>query len=296
MINSGLIYALLAYFLWGLSPFFWKLIDYVPVDEVLGHRVVWTVLTACLILSFRKKANELRSYVKSPKNFQLLFLSSLLIGTNWFIYTYAVTQSFVIEASLGYFINPLLSVFLGVVFLNERPSLTQSLAIFLAFIGVAYLAWSLGRLPIISLSLAFTFGLYGLIKKKVSYPPLEGMALESALLLPAAIFFLLYKYSHHELAFGHTSLRTDFILALTGIVTLTPLVCFAAAAKKLPLTFIGLFQYIAPTMQFILGVFYFKEAFSQEKLIGFLFIWMALFFFIAEQLFYTYKNLKGNKT
>lgn len=264
--------------------------DHVPVDEILGHRAVWTLATAWLILFFKKNGAFLFNYLKNPKSLGFLSLSSFLIGINWFVFTYAVTQNYIVEASLGYFINPLFSVFLGVVFLKERPRKIQIFAIGLAFVGVAYLTWSLGRLPIISLALASTFGLYGLIKKKVFYSPLEGMALESTLLLFPAVVFLTYKLFSQDLVFGHFSLETDILIAMTGLVTLTPLVCFAAAAQRLPLTTIGLFQYIAPTMQFLLGIFLYKEPFSQDKLVGFLFIWTALVIFTGEQFLRRFKK------
>ena len=293
MLNSGLIYVLLAYFLWGFAPLFWKLIDYVPVDEVLGHRVVWSLATGWLLLVLKSKGGFLIQYWKNPQHLNLLLISSALIGANWFVFTYAVTQGYIVEASLGYFINPLLSVFLGVVFLKERPSSSQVFAILLAFIGVAYLTWTLGELPLISLSLALTFGLYGLVKKKVTYSPLEGMTLEASLMIVPALIFLGYLQSQQQLSFTQISLQTDLILAATGIVTLTPLICFAAAAQRLPLTAIGLFQYIDPTMQFLIGVFVYNEDFSQSKLIGFLFIWWALIVFTAEQVLKRFKKVQS---
>lgn len=206
---------------------------------------------------------------------------SILISINWYTFIWAVNNDFVVEASLGYFINPLVSIVLGVIFLKERPRPAQWSAILLAFIGVFYLTLLYGRPPWVALTLATSFGLYGLSKKLVIIGPLRGLTLETAILFFPALFYLVYQSSTAASAFG-SSTQTGLLLIASGPVTAIPLLFFAAAAKKLSLTSLGLMQYLAPTIQFIIGVYIFKENFSSAQLYGFCFIWLALVIFTLD--------------
>ena len=279
--NQGLLYALGCYGLWGVLPIYWKLLKEVPADQILSHRIVWSLVFMVIVLFFKKDWSWIKRLKEDPKLILTFIVISALISMNWYIYIWAVNDGHIVETSLGYFMNPLVNVLLGVVLLKERPRKIQWAAIGLAFIGVAYLTYIYGRLPWIALTLAFSFGVYGLLKKLVVIGPLRGLSLETSLLFLPAVAYLIWTPIP---AFTHISFKVDAMLVLGGVVTGTPLLLFAAAARKLTMTSLGLMQYLAPTIQFLIGIWIYKEPFNQGQLIGFSIIWMALSIFVMDML------------
>ncbi|GAB4432061.1 MAG: EamA family transporter RarD [Anaerolineales bacterium] len=279
--NKGIWYAFGAYALWGLFPVYWKWLKHVPAIQVIGHRIVWSFIFLLVIISVTQKWTQFRLLL-SRRVLAVYLLSSALLSVNWFVYVWGVNAGFIVETSLGYFINPLLSVLLGMIFLKERLRAWQWLPIGLAAAGVAYLTWAYGSLPWIALTLAFSFGFYGLVKKVAPLGSLFGLTLETGLAFVPAIGYLLFAEVSGIGAFGHTGLQADLLLIGAGVVTSVPLLMFASAAQRIPLTMVGIMQYIAPTIQFLIGVFVFKEAFTSTKFIGFSMVWVALLIFWLE--------------
>lgn len=281
--NTGILTAICAYASWGLLPIYWKLLQHVPADQLLSHRIVWSFVMLIIFLQATRRMSPLYHNL-SPKVWWTYSLSGLLVGVNWFIYVWSVNSGYVVEASLGYFINPLFSVLLGVIFLRERLRPLQWLPLGLAAAGVIYLTFDYGRPPWIALSLAATFSIYGLIKKKAPLGAFEGLTLETAILLLPALIWLAVSEGRGIGVFLHTSLMSDLLLAGAGLVTTVPLVMFAAAARRIPLSTIGILQYLAPSIQFLLGVFLYREPFSHAQLVGFGMVWTAILLFFLEQL------------
>jgi chloramphenicol-sensitive protein RarD len=281
--NKGTISVFLSYLMWGVFPLYFNLLHKVPALQTMSHRVVWSFIFVFIVVAIRK---EITPFLKSiTKKLFLVYLGSgILIALNWLTYVYAVSHGYVLESSLGYFINPLVSVVLGVVFLHERLRPAQWIPVSLATAGVLYLTISFGKLPWISLALAFTFGFYGLVKKLSPLNSLHGITLETGAIFMPCLAYLIYVEFNGTATFGHVDTLTTVLLALTGIVTAIPLLLFGAGAKTVPLTTIGLLQYINPTLQFVTGVFLFGEPFSHTQLIGFVIIWAALIFFTIENI------------
>ncbi len=279
--SSGILYALGTYILWGLFPIYWKQLHYVNAAQLIGHRILWSFLMLFFVILITGKRNEFFAKL-NKKNIKAHALAALLLSVNWLIYVWAVNNGYIIESSLGYFINPLFSVFLGMVFLNEKLRSFQWIPLGLAIIGVVYLTFIYGRLPWIALSLAFSFGLYGLLKKKSSLGSLYGLTLETGIILLPAFGYLTYLFIIGESAFLKIDTPTNFLLIGAGVVTAIPLLLFAKAAQRIPLTTIGLMQYIAPTGQFLIGVLLYKEDFTRSQAIGFSIVWLALFLFWGE--------------
>lgn len=283
--KTGILYVLAAYGLWGFFPLYFKTLQGVPAFQIMAHRVVWSFLFVGAIILFRQ---ELKALVKSiTLRIALLYLlSGVLLSINWVTYVWAVNEGFVVEASLGYFINPLVSVLLGVIFLQEHLRPLQWLPVILAAVGVTYLAVSMGQLPWIALVLAFSFGFYGLMKKVAPLNSLHGLTLETAAIFLPALGFLLFEQFRGTGSFVNDGLGTTLLLAATGIVTAVPLLFFAAGMKTVPLTTVGLLQYITPTTQFLLGVLLYNEPFTKARAIGFVIIWVALAMFTFENLWH----------
>lgn len=281
--NQGVVYAIAAYLTWGLFPIYWRWLQSVPALQVISHRMLWSCLLLVTFLIISRQWRPFRAAAFSWRSVRLYLLAAILVGCNWLIYIWAVNAGFIIETSLGYFINPLLSVLLAVCFLGERLRPLQWLPVTLAAAGVLYLTFSYGRLPWIALSLATTFALYGLVKKTAPLNSLYGLTLETTLLFPFALVYLLYCQGVGQAAFLHSGERIDWLLVGAGAVTTLPLLLFATAARRIPLSLIGVLQYITPTMQFLLGVLVFHEPFSEHQLIGFGLVWTALIIFVAEQ-------------
>lgn len=278
--NTGIFYAIAAYAIWGLFPAYWKWLHAVPALQVIAHRVLWSWLILAAVVLVARRWREIRA-AAVPRVLGLYLLAALLVSLNWLVYVWAVNQGQIVQTSLGYFINPLLSVLIGVVFLRERLQPWQWLPIALAFIGVAQLTVVYGSLPWISLVLAGTFACYGLVKKMAPLNSLFGLTLETGLLMPVALIYLLSVEHAHSGAFLHSDTTTNLLLIGAGFVTTAPLLLFASAAQRIPLSLMGILQYIAPTLQFLLGVLVYREPFSTDQLIGFGLVWAALVIFAA---------------
>jgi chloramphenicol-sensitive protein RarD len=289
--NKGVFYAGASYVIWGFFPIYFKAIHAAPPFQVVAHRVFWSFLVVIAIVLFRKDFTALRQAL-TPRTVLIYLAASILLAINWLTYVWAVNAGFVLESSLGYYINPLVSVICGVVILREKLRPIQWVPIGLAAAGVVYLTVSLGTLPWIALVLAFSFGLYGLVKKVAPLNALRGLTLETALLFIPALGFLVFSELNGTAAFGHISWTTSLLLALTGVVTAVPLLLFASGARLVPLTTLGLLQYVAPTLQFIIGVYVFGEPLSHANIIGFLIIWTALAIFSGEGLFQRQKTIR----
>jgi chloramphenicol-sensitive protein RarD len=280
--NKGIWNGLAAYALWGFFPIYWKLLHEVSALQVIGHRIAWSFLLLIAVILITRQWNDFRASALTPKVIGIYAVAGVLLSINWLIYVWGVNSGFIVETSLGYFINPLISVLLGVFFLRERLRASQWIAVGLAAAGVAYLTLTYGRLPGIALSLAVSFGIYGLVKKLAPLGSLYGLTLETALVFPMALVYLAFVQTAGTGAFLHQGALTDILLIGTGAVTSIPLLMFASAARQIPLSMIGVLQYIAPTLQFLIGVFLYHEPFDQSRLIGFGLVWMALIIFWVE--------------
>lgn len=295
--KKGMIYATSAYMMWGILPLYWKLIDDVPAEEILAHRIVWAFVFMLFVLficrRFGQFTNEFVELFKRPKLFMSLTIASILISGNWFVYIWTVNHNHVIEASLGYYINPLVSILLGTLVLKEKLNFWQYIAVGLAAFGVAILTVRYGSIPWISISLACTFGLYGLSKKLLDYDSMIGLTMETMLVTPIALVYLGMLGAEGVSSFGTVSITSTLLLAGAGIVTALPLLYFAKGTKLIPLSMVGFLQYIAPTISLVLGIFVFHEHFTTAHMIAFFFIWIALVIFsIAKTKFMLNKQPK----
>ncbi|MBM3152198.1 MAG: EamA family transporter RarD [Chloroflexi bacterium] len=280
--KTGAWNALGAYLLWGLFPLYWKMLQTVPPLQIIAHRVAWSFLLLLAVILLRREGRSIALRAGSIRILSSTVLTGLLLGVNWLVYIWGVNSGHIVETSLGYFINPLLSLLLGVLFLRERLRLLQWLPVGMAAIAVIYLTLSYGALPWIALTLAGTFALYGLLKKIAPLGALPGLTIETGALLLPSVLYLVLVQAQGTGAFTHNGIVVDLLLAGAGIVTTLPLLMFASAARSIPLWMVGLLQYIAPTMQFLIGVLVFKEPFTSERAIGFAIIWMALIIFWLE--------------
>ncbi len=277
--KEGVLYAALSYLMWGVVPIYWKLVQHVSSGEILAQRIFWSFIFMLGLLLVTRKwyayVDFVKEIVKKPKLFVLLFIASVLVSANWGIFIWAVNQGNILETSLGYYINPLISVLLGVIVLKERLSGAQILAFLLAGIGVLTLALHFGTIPWVSLSLALTFGLYGLAKKMIKVESAIGLTLETMVITPFALIYLIYMAFHSQTQF-FISVSTSLLLVGGGVVTALPLLFFAKGAQKVSLSMLGILQYIAPTLSLMVGVFLYDETFTQAHLVAFIFIWLAL--------------------
>lgn len=281
--RTGSIYALLAYGAWGLFPLYWKLFGQISPVEVLSHRVLWSMVLLTAILTLQQRGKEFRELWRSPKSVAGLLLTTTLLTCNWGLYIYGVNSDRVIETSLGYFINPLISVLLGFVFLRERLYLGQKIAVLLAMIGVINFIGYFGQVPWIAISLAVSFGLYGLLRKVIPVSPMVGLAVETLLATPVALGLLGYGAIMRSGHWGNSWWLTILFIGC-GVVTSLPLLWFNNAAKRLKLSTMGFFQYLAPSIQLGLGVFLFHEPFTTTHAVTFGFIWTALAVYSATSL------------
>jgi len=287
--NKGILKGIAAYTLWGLFPIYWKMLHQVPALQVIGNRIVWSFLLLAVVVLFTHQWTAFRMAAAAPGIIGIYSVAAVLLTINWLVYVWGVNSGFIVETSLGYFINPLVSVLLGVLFVHERLRTTQWIPIGIATIGVAYLAAVYGRLPWIALTLALSFGFYGLVKKLAPLGPLYGLTLETGIVFPIALVYLLVVGMRGSGAFLQDGPQVTLLLIGAGPVTTIPLLLFASAAKEIPLAIIGLLQYIAPTLQFLIGVFIYKEPFDQSLLIGFIIIWIALILFWVEN-YYSHRT------
>jgi chloramphenicol-sensitive protein RarD len=282
---------LAAYCIWGVAPIYFKLVGHVQPLEIIAHRVTWSAILLMAVLALSGKLGELRLPLKS---LGWLLLSAMLLACNWLIFVFAVLNDQIIDTSLGYFINPLVSVFLGIFFLGERLRPLQWLALSIAFLGVMIQLVVLGHLPLISLALAFSFGFYGLIRKNLNLPAVSGLALETLIILPFALGYLVWQQAQGALAFSNLSLETDLLLVLGGVVTSLPLLFFAGAVTRLSLTTVGIFQYLAPSLTLLLAVFYFEEPFNRVQFATFFCVWVSIVIFTTESLGYHRKHYRDH--
>ncbi|WDE05513.1 EamA family transporter RarD [Thalassomonas viridans] len=286
--RNGIVNAVSAYLMWGIAPLYFKLLTEVGADEILVHRVIWSSLLLLLVVVAMKKWPQVRALLQEPKLILRLTLTALILASNWFLFIWAINNDHLLDASLGYYINPLLSVALGMIFLGERLRKWQKFAVLLAVIGVLIQLVILGSLPIVSLALAGTFGVYGLLRKKMQVDSFVGLLVESSLMVPIAALYWGFFITSPTTDMFNNSLSLNAILVLAGVVTTAPLLCFTAAAKRLTLSALGFFQYIGPSIMFLLATLLYNEPLQTAKLTTFIFIWVALVLF-------SYDSFRGRK-
>ncbi|MCQ3830974.1 EamA family transporter RarD [Microbulbifer elongatus] len=288
---AGLLAGLGAYLLWGFAPLYFKLLEHLDAPEILAHRSIWSLLLAIALLAVLGKLRSVRAVFCSRRTLLALLLSTALISTNWLIFIWSVTNNHLLDASLGYYINPLISVLLGVLVLGEKLRPLQWLAVLLAAVGIGYELWQFGRLPLVALGVAITFGFYGLVRKQTPVDSLTGLTVETLLMLPLAVGFLFWTTSPTSNLMNNPW-QLNGLLLLAGPVTLTPLLLFNIAARRLNLSTLGFLQYLGPTLMFFFAVLLYHEPFDQAKLVTFLFVWTALAFYSADALVQRQKRQK----
>ncbi|HAU8264999.1 TPA: EamA family transporter RarD [Kluyvera intermedia] len=281
----GVILALAAYFIWGIAPAYFKVIWFVPADEILTHRIIWSFFFMIALISVSRQWSQVKQLLHTPKKILLLAVSAVLVGGNWLLFIWSVNNHHLLEASLGYFINPLVNILLGMVFLGERFRRMQWLAVILAASGVLVQLWAFGSLPIISLGLAFSFAFYGLLRKKIAVDAQTGMLVETLWLLPVAAIWLFGIADSATSHMMQNSWPLNLLLMAAGVVTTVPLLCFTGAAMRLRLSTLGFFQYIGPTLMFLLAVTFYDEHPGADKMVTFGFIWVALAIFVMDALY-----------
>ncbi len=279
--RQGIVYTAVAFLAWGVLPIYWKALGEVPAIEILAHRIVWSFVFITVVLTIQKRIS-IKELLSDKRTRKSLFLMSGLIGLNWFTYVYAVNSERIVEASMGYYINPILSVILGVVILKEKLNLLQVLAFLLACAGVLFLTVDYGRFPWISIVLAGAFGLYGLLKKTTNVDPMSGLMAETMLLAPIALFVIFYQALAGRGALFGIAPRHDFLLLGAGVVTTMPLYWFAQGAKRIRLASVGFLQYLAPSLMLLIGVFVYREMFTTAHLISFGLVWCGLILYTVS--------------
>ncbi len=280
--RQGVLFALGAFSLWGLAPIYFKAVATISPMEVLAHRVIWSVFFLLLLISATRQWKPLFTLIGERKTLLRLLFTAFLISINWLIFIWAVGASRIIETSLGYYINPLISVILAMLFLGERLRPIQWVAIAIALAGVINQIIIVGSIPLVALALAFSFGFYGLVRKKISVNPIIGLTVETLLLMPFALLYLGWLAFNNGLMFTHQGMTIDLLLIAAGLVTSLPLICFAAATNRLSLTSMGLIQYVAPSLTFLLAILVYDEPFGASQLVTFGCIWGALVLFTIE--------------
>jgi chloramphenicol-sensitive protein RarD len=294
-IKAGVIFALSAYSMWGIAPIYFKLLTTVPALEIVMHRIVWSVLVLCVLLVVRKKFSQVFKAIRDPKVIITLAISGLLLAVNWLVFIWAVNNDKMLDASLGYFINPLFNVLLARFFLHESLTRLQLLAVFVALAGVAFLIFSYGQLPWVSLVLATSFSIYGLLRKKVTVDSMPGLLIESCILLPfALLYWLIMDTSSGNMLANSSDLNITLMLA--GVVTTAPLLCFTAAARRIRYTTLGFFQYIGPSLMFLLAVMYYQEPLDTTRIITFACVWSGLLIYVYDSLRIYRKSKRLNVT
>ncbi|MEK5199033.1 EamA family transporter RarD [Staphylococcus sp. FSL H8-0121] len=284
--KKGIFFALGAYVLWGILPIYWELIDQIGAFEILAFRIIFSAIFMVLILivgkhqrqSFMRDVNQLVSH---PIQLLAIIVAGYVITVNWGTFIWAVTNGHVLQSSLGYYINPLVSILLALIFLKERFNKFEWLAILFAFIGVLYMTLKVGEFPVVSLMLAFSFGIYGLLKKVVHIDAISSIAVECIVTAPAGLIYVGYLWQQHQLTFGMN--MSSFWLLFSGAITAIPLILFSAGAKRMPLSLTGFIQYVGPTIMFVLGIFLFNEPFDVHQLITFVFIWIGIILYSISQ-------------
>ena len=272
--------------IWGLNPIFFKWVQHVPVYEILAHRIVWMVTILFVLMLLTRRTAHLKPFITNPRMVGMMFITALLVSTNWFVFTWAVTHDRVLHTSMGYFINPLVNVFLGMLFLRERLRRWQAVSVTLAFCGVAYMIIARATLPWISLALPFSFGIYGLLRKKIAIDAYNGLMMEGLTMLPFCVGYLVFLHTQDNLMFVQEGLKSKVLLAFCGVVSLVPLMLFTAGVRRIPYSTVGIMQYTAPSMTFLFSIFLFKEDLDPIQLVAFIFIWISLVIFTVEGIFH----------
>jgi chloramphenicol-sensitive protein RarD len=286
----GIFYAATAYILWGIFPIYFKALQSVSPVEILWHRIVWACVFLLIALTARRQWSWVGRVSRQPKVLAGFTASAVLLSLNWYLYIWSVNSGHVVDASLGYFMNPLVTVFLGFLLLHEHLRPIQWAAIALAASGVAWLTWQAGHLPWIGLGLAFSFGFYGLLRKTAALGALEGLSLETFLLFPIAFGYLAWLALHDRNAFLNASVGTKSLLMAAGPITAIPLLLFAAGARRIPMSTLGLLQYLAPSLQLLIGVWMYHEPFTGERALGYAVIWSALLIYTLEGTWRTHRR------
>lgn len=276
--KKGIMYATFAYIIWGILPIYWNLVNEIGPFEILAHRIIWSAVFMLLLLTFTKQLSMFKNATiklfKQKKMLLAIFAAGYIITVNWGTFIWAVNNHHVLQASLGYYINPLMSIFLAFIFLGERFSKAQWIAIALAFIGVIYMTFQVGEFPYVSILLATSFALYGLIKKVVDIDAFSSITIECIVTLPAALIYIFYLSQNDAITFGMN--HSSGWLLLSGAITAIPLILFSAGARRIPLSLTGFIQYIGPTLMFFIGIFLLGEQFDVDQLITFIFIWAGI--------------------
>jgi chloramphenicol-sensitive protein RarD len=292
-LNRGLLFGASTYGIWGLLPLYWRLLDGAGAVEILAHRFVWTLGFIALLLWVRPRSDCWRALRQRPSKLWFLGAAAGIIAFNWYLYIWGVNNARVVETSLGYFMSPLITVVIGVVLFRERLRRPQWLALGLAVVAVAWLTFDYGRVPWVAVGLAVSFATYGLLKKKAATGALEGLAVEATIILPVVLGYLVWLEIVGRAAFGHGGWSTTLLLIAAGPATAIPLLFFAGAIRRIPLTYLGLLQYLTPSVQFVLGVFVFGEHMPPARLAGFALIWAALAIFTGENLRHLRKHRRA---
>jgi chloramphenicol-sensitive protein RarD len=282
--SLGVLYALGAYGIWGFAPMYWRALESIPAAQLLAHRVLWSMVVGVALLLLTRRASELRMVLRSRRRLLPMLFSAFLIGSNWLVFLFAVETNRVLDTSLGYYINPLISVLMGTLLLGEKLRPWQIAAVSLAAAGVLLLTASFGKLPWISLVLAFSFALYGLVRKLAPVMPVVGFTLETAILAPLGLAYLLYVGGNGSDASADATIGFRLLIVGTGAFTAVPLLCFNSAAKRLKLSTVGLFQYIAPSISFVLAVALYDEPFTRAHAFAFACVWLALAIYTLDSL------------
>lgn len=280
----GFIYGIAAYVLWGFLPLYWKLLDKIPATEILAHRILWSFVFVCTILYFNGNLQTFKGVFRDRLNVVRILCATVFITINWGTYIWAVNSDHMVEASMGYYMNPLIVVVLGVVILKEKLNLWQMVSLIMAAIGVGIITVSYGQFPWISLILALSFALYGLMKKMIPVSSTVSLALETAMLMPLILVYIGIRQVNGIGALGNVSTITTLLLVGTGIATALPLLWFSEGTKRIPLSSMGFLQYISPTISLVLGIFVFKEQFTQTHMLSFGFIWGGLIIYSVSQI------------
>lgn len=291
----GVLCAIAAYSMWGVAPVYFKQLMLLPAPEILMHRVIWSVVLLLGLIAGLKQWHKVNAAFKNKRVMQILLVAGLLLGANWLLFIWAINNDHILDASLGYYINPLINVFLGRLFLQERLRPFQRVAVGLAVIGVAILVFSYGQVPWIALVLAGSFSVYGLLRKQVAVDSLPGLFIETLLLSPLAVAYWVFFGSQYSNLFNNDTSLNVFILA-AGIVTTAPLLCFTAAARRIMYSTLGFFQYIGPTLMFVLAVYLYGEPLEEARLVTFGFVWVALLLFSVDSLVHFRQQRKLPKT
>ncbi|KDO28652.1 RarD protein [Saprolegnia parasitica CBS 223.65] len=289
----GIAYALAAFIIWGFFPIYWKQLDDISALQLAMHRIVWSFLALSLVILGTCQWPAFRDAALTKRNLLIYTVSALMIFTNWLLFVWAVNSGHVVETSLGYFINPLINVLLGVAFLKERLRYLQWASLAVATAGVLVVALAYGKFPWIAICLALSFGLYGLVKKKAPLNSLFGLTLETGILFLPSMTYLIAVQANGTAAFLHVNAVQTALMLLAGVVTIIPLLFFSSAAQRIPLSLLGVIQYVCPSLQFLVGVLIYHEPFSTYKLVGFILVWLALLLFTAEGIWSHHRSSKA---